>query len=238
MESELFGYVDGAFTGAKKNGKYGLFELANTGTLFLDEIGEMPLELQSRLLRVLQEKELMRIGDDKVIPIDVRVLCATNRNLIHCIEDGTFRADLYYRINVLKINVPPLRERPADIEHLFMYFLHIFSQKYSKNIQNVSGECIELLEQYGWPGNVRELMNLAERAVALCNEEVISPSFMKTILNSEIQKQTSKQLKPPPKKRITVSKEKVEKLLSTHSTAEVCEMLGISRTTLWRIRNR
>ena len=238
LESELFGYVDGAFTGAKKAGKYGVFELANNGTLFLDEIGEMPLDLQSRLLRVLQEKELMRIGDDKIISVNVRVICATNRNLLQCIEDGTFRADLYYRINVLKLPIPPLKARPSDIVPLFKYYLHIFGRKYNKTVQLSSTEGMALLEQYRWPGNVRELMNLAERTVVLCESDFITVSFMQALIFNEMQELKSKPFKEKEPKRVKVSKEEVEKLLSVHSVAEVCEMLGISRTTLWRIQNK
>ena len=122
LESELFGYVEGAFTGARRGGKYGMFELAHEGTLFLDEISEMSLELQSKLLRVLQEKEIMRIGGDKMIPIDVRIICAANKDLYQCVKEKTFRADLYYRINVLKLVIPPLRERMEDIMGLFLLF--------------------------------------------------------------------------------------------------------------------
>lgn len=239
LESELFGYVDGAFTGAKKSGKYGVFELANNGTLFLDEIGEMPLELQSRLLRVLQEKELMRIGDDKIIPVNVRVICATNRDLLRHIEDGKFRADLYYRINVLKLTIPPLRARIADICPLFKYYLHIFGQKYRKIVQLSSPESISVLENYLWPGNIRELMNIAERTVVLCEGEQLSAVFLQGLLSSESQ-QTNKgrQPKERPPKRQKISRDEVEKLLEVYSQPEVCEMLGISRTTLWRIKNK
>ena len=238
LESELFGYVDGAFTGAKKSGKYGVFELANNGTLFLDEIGEMPLELQSRLLRVLQEKELMRVGDDKIIPVNVRVICATNRDLLRHIEDGKFRADLYYRINVLKLAIPPLRARPADICPLFKYYLHIFSQKYRKLVQLSSPECASVLENYPWPGNTRELMNVAERTVVLCEGEQLSPVFLQGLLSSENPRPKSRPAKERPPKRQKISREEVEKLLDVYSQPEVCEMLGISRTTLWRIKNK
>ncbi len=238
LESELFGYVDGAFTGAKKSGKYGVFELANNGTLFLDEIGEMPLELQSRLLRVLQEKELMRIGDDKIIPVNVRVICATNRDLLRHIEDGKFRADLYYRINVLKLTIPPLRARPADICPLFKYYLHIFGQKYRKTVQLSSPESISVLENYPWPGNTRELMNIAERTVVLCEGEQLSAVFLQSLLSGESQRPKNRPVKERAPKRRTISREEVEKLLAVYSQPEVCEMLGISRTTLWRIKNK
>lgn len=241
LESELFGYVDGAFTGAKKSGKYGVFELANNGTLFLDEIGEMPLELQSRLLRVLQEKELMKIGDDKIIPVNVRVICATNRDLLKHIENGKFRADLYYRINVLKLSIPPLRARPADICPLFKYYLHIFGKKYNKDVHISLADCTSILEQYTWPGNTRELMNIAERTVVLCGEPYISATFLKGLLSNEtpiFSNSTSVSDKKKDAKRPKIKREDVERLLETHSQQRVCEMLGISRTTLWRIKNK
>lgn len=171
--SELFGYVEGAFTGAKRGGKPGKFELASGGTLFLDEIGDMPLEQQVALLRVLQEKKVTRIGSDKVIPIDVRVICATNKNLLQEVARGTFRQDLYYRLNVISITVPPLRERVQDIPVLFRHFLNKMGRDRGCKF-SVDPEVIECLIEFDWPGNVRELQNLAERVVSLAESEVIS----------------------------------------------------------------
>lgn len=153
LESELFGYDRGAFIGALKEGKKGLFEAANNGTIFLDEIGDMPLHLQTRLLRILQEKQVMRIGSDKVIDIDIRVVAATNKNLHNLIERGDFREDLYYRINVLPILIPPLRERKEDVMLLLKHFL--------KNKYEFSIEAKKIIEEYNWPGNIRELMNIS-----------------------------------------------------------------------------
>lgn len=237
LESELFGYVDGAFTGAKKSGKCGVFELAHGGTLFLDEIGEMPMELQSRILRVLQEKELMRIGDDKIIPVNVRIICATNKDLLSCIEAGTFRADLYYRINVLKVALQPLRKRKADICPLFEYHLHLFCSKYKKNVRLSSQDSKDVLEAYEWPGNIRELMNIAERAVVLSKSEELSAEFLNELLMEEINRTS----RPPKEVRLNRSKitsAEIERLLNFYSHGEICEMLGISRSTLWRIQNQ
>lgn len=162
IESELFGYADGAFTGARKHGKKGLFELADKGTIFLDEIGELSLDVQSRLLRVLQEREVMRVGDDKIIPLDVRVICATNRDLLQMSQQGTFRLDLYYRVNVLSIMVPPLRARPLDILELFTTYVTRFLGKAKAQQLEIDPEVVALLNSYQWPGNIRELRNIAE----------------------------------------------------------------------------
>ncbi len=164
--SELFGYTGGAFTGARKGGSPGKFELASGGTLFLDEIGDMPLEQQVNLLRVLQEKSITRIGDSRIIPVDVRVICATNKNLWQEVEAGNFRADLYYRLNVINIDIPPLRERKEDIVVLFNYFLSKIP--ISKGPREEERETMEkFLIQYSWPGNIRELQNVVERMVHL-----------------------------------------------------------------------
>lgn len=166
IESELFGYEKGAFTGADSGGKAGLFELANHGTIFLDEIGELPIQLQSTLLRVLQEKEIMRIGSSTPKPIDVRVIAATNRNLKACIKEGTFREDLYYRLNILPIHIPPLRNRKSDIKVLAEHFVEKTNEKYELNKQ-LTSEAIYELEKHHWPGNVRELFNVLERTMVI-----------------------------------------------------------------------
>lgn len=168
LESELFGYEEGAFTGAKRGGKKGLFEEASGGTLFLDEIGEMPLETQSKLLRVLQEKEIVRVGGTQSIPVDVRVIAATNVNLEQAIQDGTFREDLYYRINVMPINIPPLRQRIADIPLLTEHFVQKFNLEYGRQIKTVSSRALDDLKTYTWPGNVRELENVISRRSSTC----------------------------------------------------------------------
>ncbi|MBC2581928.1 sigma-54-dependent Fis family transcriptional regulator [Clostridium sp. DJ247] len=162
LESELFGYEEGAFTGAKKGGSIGKFELAKGGTIFLDEIGDMPYYMQAKILRVLQEKEIVRVGGKNTIPIDVRVCCATNRNLELLIKEGKFREDLYYRLNVLSIEIPPLRERKEDIDVLVDKFLSSF-YKYSGLFRKIAKEVMVILTNYGWPGNVRELRNVVDK---------------------------------------------------------------------------
>ncbi|MDR7867032.1 MAG: sigma-54-dependent Fis family transcriptional regulator [Sporomusaceae bacterium] len=173
--SELFGYVEGAFTGAKRSGKSGKFELASGGTLFLDEIGDMPLEQQIALLRVLQEKKVTRIGSDKVIPVNVRIICATNQNLLQEVEKGRFRQDLYYRLNVISIGIPPLRAHVRDIPLLFRHFLDKIGRDRGCSYL-VEPEVMGILQRYNWPGNVRELQNVVERAVSLAEGGKITPA--------------------------------------------------------------
>jgi len=165
MESELFGYVDGAFTGAKKGGKKGFFEEASGGTLFLDEIGKMGLQVQAELLRVLQEKEITRVGGTRTIPVDVRIIVATNTDLESMVKGGTFRDDLYYRLNVVPVTIPPLRERKTDIRVLANHLLRKFNQEYGRAVKGISDEALELLQRHDWPGNVRELENIIGRAM-------------------------------------------------------------------------
>jgi len=173
LESELFGHVKGAFTGAVTN-KKGLFEVADKGTLLLDEIGEMSLGMQVKLLRALQEKQIRPVGGTEEIPIDVRVIAATNQDLQKAVQDGKMREDLFYRINVIPIKIPPLRERKEDIRLLADHFVRKYSQEMGKGISRLASEAIRYLENYEWPGNVRELENAIERAIALETSEVIS----------------------------------------------------------------
>jgi transcriptional regulator with PAS, ATPase and Fis domain len=168
IESELFGYEEGAFTGAKKSGKKGMFELAHNGTIFLDEIGDSSLWVQSRLLRVLEEKEIMRLGDTKLIPVNVRVIVATNKNLLDLIEKGDFRNDLYYRLNVFKIHIPPLRSRQEDIQALINSFMNKYNIR-----KSFSQEAFKLINQYTWPGNIRELKNMVEYISVKAQNEFI-----------------------------------------------------------------
>lgn len=173
LESELFGYEAGAFTGAKKDGKMGLFEIANGGTLLLDEVGELPLTLQVKLLRVIQEREITRVGGTKAIPIDVRIIAATNRDLREMVERNEFRKDLFYRLNVVPVLVPPLRERKDEIPALVAHFIHKFNKKYNLNKRLAEGVIQRFLE-YHWPGNVRELENVIERAIVTSPDDIIT----------------------------------------------------------------
>ncbi|MEA4924105.1 MAG: sigma-54-dependent Fis family transcriptional regulator [Syntrophomonadaceae bacterium] len=181
--SELFGYVEGAFTGAKRGGRPGKFELAGGGTLFLDEIGDMPLEQQVALLRVLQDKKISRIGDDKIIPVDFRVICATNKNLAAEVENGNFREDLFYRLNVVSINIPPLRERSEDIPLLFRHFLKVIGGDNESNARvELQPEVIHYLQQYQWPGNVRELQNVVERFISTAESPCIDVNRLQALM--------------------------------------------------------
>ena len=170
LESELFGYEEGAFTGARKGGKPGKFELANGGTIFLDEIGDMSMPMQAKLLRVLQEREVERVGGTKTSSVDVRVIAATNQDLETMMSQGTFRQDLYYRLNVIALHVPPLRERREDLPELCEALLRKVNRTLQFDVDGVSREAMELLMQYDWPGNVRELENVLERSVNLMDE--------------------------------------------------------------------
>jgi formate hydrogenlyase transcriptional activator len=172
LESELFGHERGAFTGAIAQ-RIGRFELANRGTIFLDEIGEVPLELQPKLLRVLQEREFERLGSSRTLRSEARLIAATNRDLSKMVEAQTFRADLFYRLNVIPILLPPLRERPEDVPLLVQHFAELFSRRMNKTIQTISTETMSAMVHYDWPGNVRELQNVIERAVILSTGGVV-----------------------------------------------------------------
>lgn len=180
FESELFGYGPGAFTGADKNGKIGLIELADGGTLFLDEIAEMPLRLQSKILHVIQEHQYTAIGGRQVKKMNCRIITATNRNLEKMIKDGDFREDLYYRLKVIEMEIPPLRERPEDIVPLIYLFLNKFDKLY-KTVHQFSQESLDILIQYPWPGNVRELEHLLERLVITVEDDIITPRHLPTV---------------------------------------------------------
>lgn len=179
FESELFGYEDGAFTGARKKGKIGLFEMANHGTLFLDEISEMSLEMQVKLLRAIQEREIFRVGGSQNIPVDVRIISATNQNLEALVEEGKFRKDLFYRLNVIRLEIPPLRERQEDIIPLCYHFLDVFNKKYGKN-KGLTVKAAKTLAHLDWPGNIRELENLVENIVVLEPDDVMRAKHLQT----------------------------------------------------------
>ncbi|WP_371381701.1 sigma-54-dependent Fis family transcriptional regulator [Sporomusa aerivorans] len=247
--SELFGYGDGAFTGAKRGGKPGKFELACGGTLFLDEIGDMPLEQQVALLRVLQERKVNRIGCDKVIPIDVRVICATNKHLMKEVEKGTFRKDLYYRLDVISITIPPLRERPEDIVPLFNHFLEKLDKQSRRLV--VSPEVIERLVRYSWPGNVRELQNVVERIVSLTEGQLITlanlpqdicnrqPASVAGIVANSPDDTRPESVCRREQRRVYLAeneRQEIVALLSSHrgNVSLTAKSMGVSRNTLYR----
>ncbi len=227
LESELFGYEEGAFTGAKKGGKAGFFELAHGGTIFLDEIGGISPKLQSRLLRVIEEREVMRIGGDHIIPVDIRIIAATNKNLWQKVKDGKFRKDLYYRLNVLELALPPLRERKEDIPELIKKFLTAYRPSLKKKeIDIVAGQHQFLA--YDWPGNVRELANVVERFAVLYNGEKESiPVLIEAFFNKQRLTKSSEQ-----KEEIREIRKILEEV--NGNKTEAARRLGISRTTLWR----
>ncbi len=174
LESELFGHEAGSFTGANRDRK-GIFEMAHNGTIFLDEIGDMPLHLQTKLLRVLQEKEFMRIGAEKTVRVDVRIIAATNQNLKALVDKGLFRQDLYYRLSVITLEVPSLKQRLKDIPELVMGFIKTLSMKINPDVKSISHESLSIMQSYSWPGNIRELINVVERAIILCDGDEITP---------------------------------------------------------------
>lgn len=191
LESELFGYESGAFTGASKNGKPGKFELANKGTLLLDEIGEMPLGLQAKLLRVLQEKEFEKVGGVITLPFTARLICCTNQTIEDMVEDKTFRQDLYYRINIVEIAVPPLRERLDDIEPLCYHFLRRINLDHGLQIESIENEVFQLFYQHSWPGNVRELEHVIERASVTCKDTILKKANFTFFIDKNSKKMRS-----------------------------------------------
>lgn len=235
IESELFGYEEGAFTGAKRGGKIGKFEAAEGGTLFLDEIGEMPLEMQVHLLRVLQEKKVTRLGGSKARPVDVRIIAATNRDLRKEVEAGRFREDLYFRLNVININLPPLRERKEDIPILVEHFVQRFCQQFRKNITSVDEEVMDILNSYDWPGNVRELSNVIENAVVFTEENVILPDVIPSYI---------REYKPLRELRGRSLKELEEKVILetlkvyNGNISKTARALGVTRNTIYRKINK
>ncbi len=234
LESELFGYEAGAFSGAAKGGKIGLFELAHKGTIFLDEIGEIPITLQAKLLRVLQEKEIRRIGSTSVHPIDVRVVSATNINIEEKIREGQFRSDLYYRLNLLDISIPPLRERKEDIQELVDFYLTRFACEMEKPIPALTPDAAALIGQYSWPGNVRELRNVCERLIVLNDGDIISTSLLRQLKIFRESVPQKQEILPEP----AVPEDVYERLKPKKKKQDLAKELGVSRTTLWRMAKR
>ncbi|MCJ7657316.1 MAG: sigma 54-interacting transcriptional regulator [Candidatus Atribacteria bacterium] len=252
LESELFGYVEGAFTGAKKVGKMGLFEQAHEGTIFLDEIGEISQNIQARLLRVLQERKIRRLGDDRVIPVDVRVIASTNKKLIQLVKENKFRDDLYYRINVLNLEIPPLREREKDISLLVNFFIKKHGYKFKKIVVGISEEGMQILENYDWPGNIRQLENIIERLIIRAKDDYIMTNLVKEVMKFPDDDKTiyvdrhnlinrdnrdeSNLYVALTGKLEDIERVIIEKMIENEKGNKtiVATKLGIGRTTLWR----
>lgn len=237
-ESEFFGHEKGAFTGAALKTKMGKFELANGGTILLDEIGDLSLDLQAKLLRVLQEKKFYRVGGEKEITVDIRILAATNKNLELEITRGNFREDLFYRLNVAKINLPQLKDRIEDIPYLSYIFLKEFNQKLNKNINEISSEALNLLSSYNWKGNIRELRNTIERAMLLADSDKLNENSFSFLPVSAASSETGTHfsLDIPPKgvKMEFVIKELIQKtlIITKGNQLKAAKVLGISRAKL------
>jgi transcriptional regulator with PAS, ATPase and Fis domain len=232
LESELFGYRAGAFTGALRD-KKGLIEVAGGGTLFLDEIGEMPLDLQVKLLRVLETSEFMKVGDTRASLADVRIISATNRSLQNEVELGKFREDLYYRLNVFCIEIPPLRDRKKDIPILANYFMQLFAGKMNKNMLSIDKDCLDYFQQYSWKGNIRELKNAIERAVIMAGGDMIKKEHL------PIEMQFSFALSKRPAgnfELVSAEKNHIRQVLgyTRGNKAAAARLLKVALTTLYR----
>lgn len=235
LESEMFGHVKGAFTGADRDRK-GRFEAAHRGDLFLDEIGDIPLAMQIKLLRALQEKEIERVGEQTSIPVDVRIIAATHRDLIAMCREGRFREDLFYRLNVIPIRLPPLRERPEDIPLLVDHFIRTIRMRTEKKIQGVTEQAMEILISAPWPGNIRELINVLEYAFVVCQDEIISHHHLPSL--------KAEGPHPPHRRQESATdRTRKEELIGILQDAggnrqEAARRLGISRVTLWKLLKR
>ena len=238
LESELFGYEEGAFTGAKKGGKLGKFEIAHKGTIFLDEIGDMSLHLQGKLLRVLQERELDKIGGKSNILIDVRVIAATNKNLVELVEKGQFREDLYYRLNVIPITLPALRQRKDDIPLLIDYMIKEYAHKLNKEVIGIEDDAKKTLIDYSWPGNVRELQNVIEYSINMSNSSLLNLDIIPNNIKSKYYDEKSNKYEEI-RTLEDLEKEEISKALNKFKHYKkdkelVAKSLGISRATLYR----
>lgn len=237
IEAELFGYEEGAFTGSKKGGKPGKFELAHGGSIFLDEIGELPKNMQVKLLRVLQEKEIERLGGGRSIKVDVRIIAATNRNLKKQVEEKRFREDLYYRLHVMTLEVPSLKERLTDLKMLSEQLIKKIAKNLGKYEKQLNPKSIELLQEHHWPGNVRELENVLERAMNICDGNLINPVHLPEYLTEKDVKIREKVIAIPKMKEALsrVEKDLIEKALeeTKGNKVKAAEILGISRSKLY-----
>ena len=238
LESELFGYVEGAFTGTMKGGKVGLFELAHKGTLFLDEISEIPLSIQGKLLRVLQEHEVRRLGADRVVSVDVRIIAATNRSLKTITAQGGFRQDLLYRLDVLKLFLPPLRRRTGDAKVLFFHFLNSYYRQIEQPVPQIAPSAIALLFSYKFPGNVRELRNVAERLMVICMDkrEISENDMREALYPEELPAKPAAAELPVPAYYGDAEREFLIRQLedADYNQTLAAERLGVNRSTLWR----
>ena len=237
LESELFGHKEGAFTGSMKGGKVGKFEFANNGTLFLDEIGEMPLHLQAKLLRAVQERRIQPVGSNTSIPVNIRIISATNQDMEEMIANGTFREDLYYRLNVIPLEIPELKERRQDILNLMEFFLDQFNHLLDKNIEGFDAHATEVLYNYDWPGNIRELQNVVEYAVNDCSDKFISLPNLP--LRAHMAKTTEKNLTFRLQPIAEIEKICIAEALRVCGKApkgkeEAARLLGLSRSTFYR----
>ena len=242
LESELFGHVRGAFTGADRDRK-GLFEAAHGGSIFLDEIGELPLGVQAKLLRVLENREITRVGSPQSLRIEIRVIAATNRDLADMVRQGTFRDDLYYRLNVAAIQVPPLRQRPDDLEPLAQHFVEIFNQRLSRTVAGVSPQVLAIFQRYPWPGNIRELANVIERAMVVARGNVILPEHLPPHLFETRPATTVAPNGMPGLPELSLEAAEREQILralqaSGGKRIEAARLLGLSRRTLYRKLDR
>ena len=236
LENELFGHVKGAFTGAVAARK-GLLEEANGGTFFLDEVGEVPLTIQTKLLRILEERNIRRLGDNRPVPVNVRVIAATNRDLESAMRQNTFREDLFYRLNVIAIHLPPLRERKEDIPLLARHFLALHSKRVERDFAGFSPEALEALVAYDFPGNIRELNNVVEQAVALATGPTIElHDLSEKLFHLDLDAKPSVSSPTPPKGLAAMERDLIMERLRVHqgNLGLVAKDLGISRTTLWR----
>ncbi|WP_409254082.1 sigma 54-interacting transcriptional regulator [Bacillus sp. SCS-153A] len=231
LESEFFGYEEGAFTGARQRGKVGKFDLANGGTLFLDEIGDMSIALQAKLLRVLQEREFYRVGGNSRIKVDVRIIAATNRNLEAMVKEGEFREDLYYRLNVISLNIPPLRERINDVGHLTSQLMIELNSMLGTSITGISSKAKEALLQYNWPGNVRELKNILERAMTFAEHGNIQLEDLPDYLIDQLSNPTKEKISLAEDAELEVIKKALTQ--SNGNKAQAARLLGISRSGLY-----
>ncbi|MDM5339799.1 sigma 54-interacting transcriptional regulator [Fictibacillus enclensis] len=233
LESELFGYEEGAFTGAKRGGKLGKFQLADGGTIFLDEIGDMPLHMQVKLLRVLQDREVEAVGSVRPVKVDVRVIAATNKPLEKMVEEQRFREDLFYRINVIQVNIPPLRDRPEDIKELSRHILAKINKRSGRRILGLQEDVAGLFDSHNWPGNARELENVIEAAVHLCHGERITkdalPDYLKEVSVLSLGKRSLKEIMEETEKRV------LQAALREHhgDRLKTAKTLGIGKTSLY-----